>query len=92
MEVSIFPSAAVREQKVKFIEARLHSDTKDPKLHERIAGLIATVAKNKAQPIYVVLDPQTEKEINRFNGATLGNPDQFAGFLRDMHEKLRNVH
>ena len=84
MEVSIFPHPTVRILKDKFIEARLHSDAKDPVLRERIAGLIADVARSKAQPIYVAVDPGTEKEINRFNGATLGNPAPFAAFLDDM--------
>jgi hypothetical protein len=84
MEVSIFPADSVRAQKVKFIEARLHSDTKDAILRKRIAGLIETVARSKAQPIYVAMDPSTELERDRFNGMVLNGPDEFAEFLADM--------
>lgn len=88
MEESIFPADVVRSKKVKFIEARLHSDTHFPEYQERIDGLIETVAKSIAQPIYIALDPKTEVEIGRFNGAVLTSPDPFAGFLGAMLEEL----
>ncbi|MEM1452034.1 MAG: hypothetical protein AAF957_25035 [Planctomycetota bacterium] len=84
MEVSIFPQPSVRDFKRGFIEARLHSDAKDPAQRERNAELIETVAKSPAQPIYVALDPETEVEHGRFNGATLNDPEPFAEFLKDM--------
>ncbi|MEM9378793.1 MAG: hypothetical protein AAGB93_02510 [Planctomycetota bacterium] len=84
MEVFIFPRPSVRELKRGFVEARLHSDATDPALRARIAELIETVAKSPAQPIYVSLDPDSEVEYGRFNGATLSDPEPFAEFLRDM--------
>lgn len=89
MEVSIFPLPDVRALKSQFVEARLHSDTKDPELHARIAGLVETVAQSTSQPIYVVVNPVTEKEVDRFKGAVLpGNSGAFVEFLSDMLEKL----
>lgn len=41
------------------------------------------VAKSRAQPIYVILDPATEVEIARWQGAPLPNQtDDFREFLR----------
>lgn len=88
MEVSIFPEPSVKKLKGEFIEARLHSDAVNPVFRERIAGLVRDIAKSKAQPIYVAMDPATETEINRFNGATLGDPEPFARFLGDMLDEL----
>lgn len=88
MEVSIFPLPSVRAEKSKFVEARLHSDTKDPELNKRIAGLVDTVAKSTAQPIYVAMKPKSEVEVGRFNGSSLGGADPFVEFLSDMATKL----
>lgn len=88
MEVSIFPQPAVRAEKSKFVEARLHSDTKEPELHKRIAGLIETVAKSTAQPIYVAMSPSTETELGRFNGAAIGGSEPFVEFLAAMAAEL----
>ncbi|MEM9801438.1 MAG: hypothetical protein AAGA20_14015 [Planctomycetota bacterium] len=87
MEVSIFPDPMVRAHKTSFIEARLHSDAENPVHRERIAGLIETVAKSTAQPIYVAVDPATEAEISRYSGAAL-TPDEFAEFLSDAAGEL----
>ncbi|QDV10043.1 hypothetical protein Poly30_56050 [Planctomycetes bacterium Poly30] len=90
MEVSIFPLPEVRPLKGQFVEARLHSDTKDPVLNARIAGLIETVAKSPAQPIYVAMDPQTEKEVGRFEGAVLpGQSQKFVDFLEYVITELQ---
>ena len=90
MEVSIFPKPSVSAQKSKFVEARLHSDTKDPVLQKRIAGLVETVAKTGAQPIYVAMDPNTEAEMARFNGAALSASLQadFVAFLEAMAARI----
>ncbi len=88
MEVSIFPLPTVRAEKAKFVEARLHSDTEDLELRKRIAGLIENVAKSTAQPIYVAMNPSTETELGRFNGASIGGPEPFVEFLSAMALEL----
>ena len=88
MEVSIFDIQSVRDQKSKFVEARLHSDTLDLELRKRIAGLIETVAKSTAQPIYVAMNPKTEVELGRFNGASIGDETVFVEFLKTMAAEL----
>lgn len=87
MEVSIFPKPEVRLEKSKFVEARLHSDTLDPELNKRIAGLIETVARSTAQPIYVAMDPSTETELGRKSGTEGGAP-VFIRFLEAMVGKI----
>lgn len=82
MEVSIFPHETVKPLRAQFVEARLHSDAKDPELRERIGGLVETVAGSPAQPIYVTVDTATEEEVSRLEGATLGDPDPFAEMLQ----------
>lgn len=88
MEVSIFPDARIRDLKAGFVEARLNSDAYDPEERARIAGLIESLAKSTAQPIYVSVDPRTEQEMARFSGATIGNPQPFQFFLEVMTEEL----
>ncbi len=92
MEVSIFPKPSVSSLKAKFVEARLHADTEDEDLNARIAELIKTVAKSPAQPIYVAMDPATEKEVTRFKGAVLGSPKPFADFLKHVIGELEGSH
>lgn len=90
MEVSIFPLPEVRAQKSRFVEARLHADTKDEVLKARIAGLVETVARSSAQPIYVAMDPVTEQELGRFGRAVLASEsDKFVAFLEAMVSELR---
>lgn len=90
MEVSIFPRPEINPLKAKFVEARLHADTKDDKLKARIAGLIETVAKSPAQPIYVAMNPVTEIEVARYNQAALaGTWPKFVAFLEYAIEELK---
>ena len=88
MEVSIFPKPDVREFKQRWVEARLHSDATDPAHRERIAGLIESLAKSPAQPIYVAVDPATELEINRFNGGTIADWSPLVAFMKAMTAEL----
>lgn len=88
MEVSIFPLPNVRAEKEKFVEARLHADADNLELRKRIAGLVETVARTTAQPTYVALDPQTEVELGRFNGSSLGSEEPFVEFLSAMAAEL----
>ena len=88
MEVSIFPRPNVRAEKSKFVEARLHADTKDSVLRARIAELVDSVAKTTAQPTYVALNPTSELEIGRFNGSSLKGEAPYVQFLSDMAVKL----
>ena len=69
--------------KNSIVEARLHWDAHDESKRPRIRQLVADVAKSRAQPIYVILDPATETEIARWQGAPLPNQtDDFREFLR----------
>lgn len=81
MEVSIFPKPEVRELKQRWVEARLHSDAEEPEHRERIAGLIETLAKSPAQPIYVAVDPSSEEELGRFQGGTIKDWSPFVEFM-----------
>jgi hypothetical protein len=54
-----------------FVEARLHTDY--PKYHgEQIDQLFQDLAGRRGNPIFVVLDPSTEKEVARVEGFVKG--------------------
>lgn len=42
------------------------------------------MAKTRAQPTYVLVDPETEVEITRYKGAPVGpgGPESFSEFLK----------
>lgn len=51
-------------------------------LRERIHQLVDDVAGSRANPIYVIIDPATEKEVARWPGAPLPpQADDFREFL-----------
>ena len=66
----------------------LHSDAHDADLRDRIAELIEEIAGSIAQPIYVALDPDTGRELGRFEGATLSNPEPFIAFLQGARSQV----
>ena len=87
MEVSVFPEPAVAAAKREYVEARLHSDAHDPVLLERVTELIETVARTPAQPTYVIVEPTSEIELGRWNGAIRSN-EEFVDFLQDATTKV----
>ncbi len=77
MEDGIFPRPAVAEMlKKRFVEARLHVDYEENMQRElRMTG-------SNAQPVYLVLDPETEDVHARQDGGlALTDPTPFIDFL-----------
>jgi hypothetical protein len=94
MEQSTFPLPAVAGELAHFVEARLHADTLDPVHGARIKELVETMARSASQPIFVVIDPRTGKELGRHTeGAALFKPDikVFTKFLKDLRVKAGKV-
>lgn len=89
MEQFVFPRPAVAGELKHFVEARLHSDTLDPKLKTRIKELIDDLARSIAQPIYVALDPVTGRELARLEGAPLDSVNKFVEFLAKARRQVR---
>lgn len=79
MEEKVFPQPAVAGELARYVEARLHTDGQ--RNIERIEELQAALARSVANPIYVIVDPRDERELGRFEGGTLGNPQEFVEFL-----------
>ncbi len=88
MEDSVFPSSAVAELMQKeFVEARVHTDTqntlteaqfaKNRELQEQLAG-------TKANPYFVVVDPESGKKIAEYSlsGGYTEWPDNWIAFLQ----------
>jgi len=89
MEGKVFPSPAVAGILAKkYVEARLHTDGNTNL--ERILELQEKLARSVANPIYVVVDPKTEKELARFEGAAMGAKDvtRFIEFLETVGDPL----
>jgi hypothetical protein len=85
MEEKVFPQPAVAGELARFVEARLHTDGQVN--IERIKALQAEIARSPANPIYVIVDPRGPgapgigRELGRFEGGTLGDPQAFVDFL-----------
>jgi hypothetical protein len=83
MEDNVFPRPAVAGLlEAEYVEARLHTDGSTN--IERILELQESLARSVANPIYVILDPETEQELARHEGAALtgGQREVFLEFLR----------
>ena len=83
MEENFFPSPAVAGILTEnFIEARLHTDGETNA--ERILELQESLARSVANPIYVIVDPKSEKELARYEGAaqTESQRANFIAFLQ----------
>ena len=64
-----------------FIESRLHTDAHTDYSEKVIVGLQDTYADgNRAQPIYVVIDPVSKRALARLFGA---KQSAFLGFLEE---------
>jgi hypothetical protein len=80
MEEKIFRLPDVfRVLKEGYVEARLHTD--GSKNIERIKEKQAELTGSVATPIYVVLEPESEKVTGLFEGATFDSKE-FERFLR----------
>ena len=80
MEEKVFPDPAVAAVlSEKFIEARIHTDHDEKGEENRARQLEMT--GSVAQPIYLILDPATEEQHGRQNGAILGDNGPFVEFL-----------
>ena len=80
MEVSILPKSTNPFSELLsegFIEARLHTDGTTN--IDRILALREKWDVSVTNPIYVIIDPKTERELDRFEGGAVG-ADKLAGF------------
>ena len=69
MEENFFPRPEVSGLLQKnVVEARLHTDRAGPFLN-RILALQQRFSGSRALPVYVLLDPRTERSIGRVKGA-----------------------
>lgn len=93
MEKLVLPKPAVAEVlEEKYVEARLHTDDGSIPTIERIREVQARFAESIANPIYVTVDPDQEKRLGRFEGATLTASDEerFLQFLTDSVAKSKS--
>ena len=69
MEEVLFPESKPIGKRLRkgYVEARLHTDTKSPQINA-ILALQKDLAKTKAIPTFVVLDPGTGKVLARISG------------------------
>jgi len=82
MEEKVFRIAAVAAELQNFVEARLHTDSGDERKREEFKALERRLANSVANPVYVILDPKTERNLGVFEGATLADHTPFLEFLR----------
>jgi hypothetical protein len=86
MEEKIFPRPAVAGiLEETYVEARLHADGEVNV--ERIHALQDAMAKSRATPLYLVVDPSTQQELARQEGAT--SEAKFREFLEQGVEASR---
>ncbi len=62
----------------EYIEARLHTD--GTANAERIKEMQTSLARTVAMPVFVIVDPATEKELGRYEGAAL-TPGQQRSYI-----------
>jgi thiol:disulfide interchange protein len=79
MEKNVFPVPDVRIALERFERVQLYTDGQGAK-YDRNRELQETRFKTVALPLYVVVDPVTEREIGRVEGLTR-DPSEFARFL-----------
>jgi thiol:disulfide interchange protein DsbD len=84
MEKNIFPQSAVRDELDRFERVQLYTDGQGPE-YDRNREMLEERFKTVALPLYVVIDPRTERELARIEGLTR-DPAEFARFLREGRE------
>ena len=85
MEEKIFPSPAVAEELENYVEARLHTD--GPPNRDANVELQVERTSSRANPIYLIVNPWTEKTIDRIDG--LVTLKRFAEFLHENADAAR---
>jgi thiol:disulfide interchange protein len=83
MEANIFPVPEVRGELERFVRVQLYTDGQGEK-YDRNRDFQETRFGTVALPLYVVVDPVTERETARFEGLTRDS-SEFAAFLRLGH-------
>jgi len=86
MEVKRFPLPEVSAELGKMIEARLHNDGD---VAEVVKALQARLTGSVATPIYLVLDPEDERELGRQDGPS--SASTFVKFLRDSARRAEEL-
>ena len=81
MEEKVFPRPAVAAELEHWVEARLHTDgtVNIDEIKRRQRELTGSVAI----PNYVTVEPETERKLGRFEGATPIGHERFVKFLRE---------
>jgi thiol:disulfide interchange protein DsbD len=79
MEKNIFPRPEVRAALERFERVQLYTDGQGPE-YDKNRELQEMRFKTVALPLYVIVDPATEREIGRVEGLTR-DPSEFARFL-----------
>lgn len=80
MELLTFPDEAVASELIpNFVEARLHTDTKDDRFEDRILELQRDLAGTPALPFYIVLDPSSGEKLATGNYMS---KERFIDFLK----------
>ena len=67
------------------IEARLHTDRVGRPHHEEIVALQAKLTGVKTLPVYLLMEPKSEKVLSRRSGAT-ATVGAFLDFLKSADE------
>ena len=88
MEQKVFRRPAVAGELEKFVEARLHTDGKTN--IEEIKRLQEELTGSAANPYYVTQDPETDRILGRFEGATLADDTPFINFLKNSVSAARD--
>ncbi|MEW6071639.1 MAG: hypothetical protein AB1726_03455 [Planctomycetota bacterium] len=87
MEENIFPKPAVAGLlETRYVEARLHDDGVTN--IDRILQLKKDLTGTLARPVYLVLDPATERTLAKREGGTFSDRE-FAAFLAGPVERGR---
>jgi len=79
MEEGVFHDPAVAGELAKMVEARLHNDAEVKGI---VRPLQMRLVNSIAAPIYLIMDPRTEKILARQDGAML-DEHKFATWLRE---------
>jgi thiol:disulfide interchange protein len=80
MEKNVFPVREVRTELEKFVRVQLYTDGQGEE-YDKNREFQESRFNTVALPLYVMLDPTTERETGRFEGLTR-NPAEFAEFLK----------
>ena len=80
MEKTVFPLPEVSGLLANTIEARLHADKSSHPLYDRMIEVQTKYSGVKTAPVYLVVDPSTDKILGRQDGAS--SPETFRAWLQ----------